>query len=589
MAALGKVDLVPGVQTQIAGPLAGVLGALNVDEALEELLSAGGDCHIRGGGLVTDASEVGFYGVVAGGGSGEHRHSVLIDGGVHAYAPRGNVAVGYIPHVVAVVEVHGGDGAALIVHGLLAPEALGVAPDVEVAGVQNTDPVLVHLPEPRQTTQSVVVDGVVDVLVQDAPDNHAGVVPVPENHGRGLVVPAGQHGLVAHSGLVLQAYAQKPGSHTLVVDHKAQLVGQIKEVAAGHTPNETDAVEAHGFEAVDVAPGVFLGGGHDASHGALLADVVALKVYPLAVQAEGFAVEKELPEAAVGVVGVLGGGVVEVGLNPHRVEVGAFRAPEFGVVNLEGKLRFAVSRGGGGAFGNLVNHLTPGGGDCACDFALIHILAVVAEVHFHLHVAGMHVGNNVGVGYTHRGTFQKLHGVVETAVVVGGNLVDLKAFLFVGGGDENTAGQQVLAGFQRVGDVHGEHLFGGFVGRQLFAVQIDGYPPVRLPEAEVVADAGVGALGDAELFVVPRGSPVTGIDFRHDAGHPNGRSFAGNGRGPALFSADVFVVLGNEPVGAVEARYLRGLDGADNSEGKNYRGYEFLHGKPPECDTLMIQ
>jgi hypothetical protein len=160
---------------------------------------------------------------------------------------------------------------------------------VPASAVEHDHPRVVQLAQPRQPGRGVAEHRPVVRLVQQPPDNDAGMVAVAANHAEQRLVKTLGH---------RRRRTQAPRRVRLLIDQEPDLVAQIELIAGCHAGDEADRVEPHHLDVQQVAPQHVGIGRQLQAHRAMVARVRAAQKQTPAVQAEVTVFEREVAEAA---------------------------------------------------------------------------------------------------------------------------------------------------------------------------------------------------------------------------------------------------------------------------------------------------
>ncbi len=175
-------------------------------------------------------------------------------------------------------------------------------------------------------------------FIQQAPDRHAGMVPISLDHPKyGLVV----------TFLHLRRVGQAPSGVRLCVDHQTDFVCQVELIPFGNAGDETNGVESHHLLVDQITPQEIGVVGHLQADGAAIAGVRTLQVDPLPIEAEVAILQPEVAESTanrmfVEVAAVLR--VIERQAGCHAIEIRFVEVPEPMLVDLQSRLDQRVAQ-----------------------------------------------------------------------------------------------------------------------------------------------------------------------------------------------------------------------------------------------------
>ena len=188
-----------------------------------------------------------------------------------------------------------------------------------------------------QRLRRVLIDGVACALIQQAPNDDAGVIAVAEDHlGSRVIEPIGELRRHLH---------RHPGGLALVVDHQAQFVGQIELISHRHSGDEADGVETHHLGVDQIAAEQVRIVGKSQADRRVVAGVGAAEEDAFSVQAEIAVLEDELAEARFDGRLIVGIGVLFCfQRGGDAVEVWIVQLPKPRVVDCHDRTRGVLSR-----------------------------------------------------------------------------------------------------------------------------------------------------------------------------------------------------------------------------------------------------
>jgi hypothetical protein len=396
-------------------------------------------------------------------------------------------------------------------------------------------------------------DRAVEGLVEQAPDDDAGVVAVATNHLADGAVEARRH---------LRRVGHGIGRRGLCVDQQAELVTGVELGPRGAAPDEADAVEAHYFHIQQVAPEQVGVSRNLLADGSGVDRVCTAQEKAFPVHPEGAILETEVAETAAIGAFVAGArtGLSEARRDAVEIRVAEFPASRLGQAQIglyDGvALRHLLLQGqgveggaaGGAGHGELQAHA--GGPRCR-----------PADGDLDADQAGRGVWPQAEVFDAGRRDGQHLHRVDDAAVVVGGagavgdhlgsarGLVEGHAVNGLMGGVEHAHGEAVGGvGTDCVGDIQHKRRLAALVATDRHIVQPDLGRVVHRPEAQEGATARMGIRRHRELAPVP-GHPVIAREgILNDPRHAGWHRFGHGLLPPGLVTATVLRVRCQTPV-----------------------------------------